>query len=500
MSSEFLVDSLKTSRILGIGVLRYENLRRALEALCQQGNHELIASVEHHFQSALWNQTIEIMEYDDFMNAKYDLSNCAPVGADLLDRLSFCEVTYLKMIGRLDYRNEMSYEERKNHYLRQVTFWNDFLERIAPSHAVFFNFPHEMYDYVIYNMCKIKGIRTLIFDDINLIPDTLFLIESIEESCPQIGVEYERLKAFGLEPILTKTKNYFDDFTGEKKNETPALIQELIKDKNKEEARSAKWKHWVSRLPILFKNPSMIFDIDFWYRLKYSMRKQERQLFDFYDNHAISQPDLQCKYIYLALQYQPECSSCPMGGAFVEQHLIAEIIAKNLPMGYRLYIKEHPLQKKYGRSVKLYEHITALPNTFLIDREYSSFTLIENSQAVATITGTAGWEAFLKGKPVLKFGHSFYQFAPGVFKIRTVKQTQDAMQKILQGLKITETEKKRYLEALEKASIDGWSLDFLKKPMTSLKTKDVIANITKALQEKISTNESQMAPPFRIVE
>lgn len=481
---------MKKSRILGIGVLNYENIRRALSALCQQGGHELIASVEYQFQSDWWKRPIEILDFTDCLHARYDLLKCAPIGADLLDQLSFCEVTYLKMIGRLDYRNEMSYEERKSHYLRQVTFWNDFLEKRKPTHAVFFNFPHEMYDYVIYNLCKIKGIRTLIFDDFSILPDTLFLIESIEESCPQIALWYDRLKAAGSDPILTKLKSYYADFNGKKENETPEAIQDLLKDKKNKEMWSGKMKYLFSRLPDIYKNPLMLFDRNFGARWKPSMVMQERRLFKVYDRLAVSQPDLECKYIYLALHYQPENSSCPMGGAFVEQHLIADIIAKNLPKGFLLYVKEHPLQKKHGRSVTLYERIAALPNTFLIDRKVSSFALTENSQAVATITGTAGWEGFLKGKPVLKFGHSFYQFAPGVFKIRTVKEAQEALQKISQGVKIAETEKKRYLEALEKTSIDGWVLDFIKKPMTSLKPEYVVANIAKALQDRINDNVS----------
>ena len=42
--------------------------------------------------------------------------------------------------------------------------------------------------------------------------------------------------------------------------------------------------------------------------------------------------------------------------------------------------------------------------------------LIAKSRAVATITGTAGWEALQMGKPVICFGYAWYRSFPGVFR------------------------------------------------------------------------------------
>ena len=46
-----------------------------------------------------------------------------------------------------------------------------------------------------------------------------------------------------------------------------------------------------------------------------------------------------------------------------------------------------------------------------------SFPLIANSKAVATVTGTVGWEAMVRRKPVLVFGLSWYEKYAGVLKI-----------------------------------------------------------------------------------
>ena len=50
-----------------------------------------------------------------------------------------------------------------------------------------------------------------------------------------------------------------------------------------------------------------------------------------------------------------------------------------------------------------------------MSRSVDTYRLMEHAQLVATITGTAGWEAISGGKPVIVFGHTWYKNFPGVF-------------------------------------------------------------------------------------
>ncbi|MDD5740103.1 MAG: hypothetical protein PHO20_05050, partial [Candidatus Peribacteraceae bacterium] len=94
-----------------------------------------------------------------------------------------------------------------------------------------------------------------------------------------------------------------------------------------------------------------------------------------------------------------------------------------------------------------------IPAVTFIPKETDTFQLIDHSLAVATATGTVSFEAFLRQKPVLMFGHYFYQYAPGVFRIRTSKDCEEALNAILHTQElIAERDVRIFLKALEECA------------------------------------------------
>lgn len=76
------------------------------------------------------------------------------------------------------------------------------------------------------------------------------------------------------------------------------------------------------------------------------------------------------------------------------------LVARSLPSGYALYIKEHPINPGDLNLSELFK-LAKEPNIKIVRPWVSSQYLIEQSKLVVTIEGTAGWEAFLSKKPVL---------------------------------------------------------------------------------------------------
>ena len=91
-----------------------------------------------------------------------------------------------------------------------------------------------------------------------------------------------------------------------------------------------------------------------------------------------------------------------------------------------------------------------------IRRSADTFTLREKCIAVATVTGTAGFEGLFRGKPVFLFGYRFYQYARGVYRIRTAEDMKSAIRAVfVEGKKPSLVEARLYLQAMEETGIRG---------------------------------------------
>jgi hypothetical protein len=176
-----------------------------------------------------------------------------------------------------------------------------------------------------------------------------------------------------------------------------------------------------------FKFLQKVFSPEVWIR-----KWEQHRTALLYDKYAVT-PDLTKPFIYVPLHFQPEASTCPMGGVFNDQELLVELLASELPEGMRLYVKEHPAQGELCRSKDFYETLRKIPSVTLVPRSFDTFELNNHSIAVATVTGTAGFEALFRQKPVLMFGHRFFQYAPGVLRIHSREDCREALQQVTKG-------------------------------------------------------------------
>jgi len=133
------------------------------------------------------------------------------------------------------------------------------------------------------------------------------------------------------------------------------------------------------------------------------------------------------KYVYFPLHLQPELTTAALGDDYADQLLALERLSAWLPDDYMIYVKENPKQTEKQRGPFFYKRLAALKNVRLLARDENSVELIQNSIAVATITGTAGWEALFYGKPVIIFGAAWYREFPGVYAFRSELDINDLL-------------------------------------------------------------------------
>lgn len=137
-------------------------------------------------------------------------------------------------------------------------------------------------------------------------------------------------------------------------------------------------------------------------------------------------------FVLFPVHFQPEASTMVQAPFFENQVAIIENIARTLPIGVMLYVKDH-YAAIGSKELEFYRQIKRLPNVRLINPYVDSHSLIKKSKIVITITGTVGWEAILYDKPVIVFGDVFYDVYSKVVKVTDYTKLSDAIKQILDG-------------------------------------------------------------------
>jgi len=142
---------------------------------------------------------------------------------------------------------------------------------------------------------------------------------------------------------------------------------------------------------------------------------------------------------------------------YVDQIALLQDISKSLPIGYRLYVKEH-VSSKGRRPIEFYNAIRNIPAVRLLGPDEDTWSLIRGAGALAVITGTMGWEGALFGKPVISFGDVFYNLLPQVYRAREVPKDQwyALFQKAVTGHRDNPDATLALVSAIHQASHPGW--------------------------------------------
>ena len=122
-------------------------------------------------------------------------------------------------------------------------------------------------------------------------------------------------------------------------------------------------------------------------------------------------------------------------------------------MGYKLYVKEHFVQPY--RNKVYYDDLKKIRNVTLIRTDYDSKELVRNSLCGVTGNGTVVLESVIRGTPMIIFGESGFQGAPGVHRVGSVEECKKAIAEIIGEKKqgIRQEEIRAYLAAFGENSL-----------------------------------------------
>ena len=380
----------------------------------------------------------------------------------ILSQLHSCETMVLKLMGQIEkHVGTLSYEKRKDIYLKHVRFWRHILINKKIDLVLSAHIPHvDYHGYVIYSLCKLLDIPVLFTHQ--TMPEFLYFINDLDDFFPELQNTYQEIlrsnKDIKLEPNSRGERLFL--FQTSKINKptpvymkkNPISIKKIIKKKKRQLVRVFKIlsSSYFYNMLLQWEQYPILF-----YKIigRKVLRVKNVTLRLFYER-CCEKPNLDTNYVYFPLHFQPELSTFPLAWDYVDQSLIVSIVSRCLPDNVKIYVKENPKQDRFHRSKAFYKKLMRTKNVVLVSRKFDTYTLIDHCSCVVTATGTAGWEAIFREKPVLLFGTIFYQYAPGVYRIETVEDCKNAIKEIFEQNKKPEIDKvKMFVKAFEQNTI-----------------------------------------------
>lgn len=171
------------------------------------------------------------------------------------------------------------------------------------------------------------------------------------------------------------------------------------------------------------------------------------------------------KFVFYPLQTEPEASMGQMSPEFFFQHAAIAAIARDLPAGCLLAVKE-TIHGVGRRPIGFYRQIMDLKNVVMLDMFEYGIEVVAKSVGVVTISGTPGMEAAIMGKPVIAFGeHCIYGFLDHVWDKADVRDLREPLATMVSGGFDREKAQRdglRFAEALAAASFNMGSYDYRK--------------------------------------
>lgn len=279
-----------------------------------------------------------------------------------------------------------------------INWYYDFILAHKINLIWFSYIPHQGSELILYYVAKFMKIKTKMFYQ-SLFANKTFVIDEIDQfgGFPNSVGQYLK---FSEKVVFGKPEQelfYMNNIAKPDSNFNFAfkIIKKRIKNRVKGKVSQ------IGLIPLLH-----ILDA-------------RKQWINYLSNRKWDEIDVEnMNFIYFPLHMQPELTTDPLGSFYGDQIFAIESLRKKIPMHVSIIIKENPKQTFEWREVNFYKRIERLENVFFVDSSVNTYYLLRNSKAVATITGTAGWEAILAGKPAIIFGAAWYKSLYGVFDAR----------------------------------------------------------------------------------
>ena len=382
-------------------------------------------------------------------------------------------------------RNIFSKKEKLSIFKIYINKTIDLLNEYSPNVIVFTHTPHELFDIVLIKVCELHKIKTVFPRGISIAG--YYILQNKINIKTHVKISEDKL-------ILIKRKIIDNKFTLNKNNIflNYYLIKSKITERNNLFLKLfyilfLKTKYLYNILKIFIKitinfsnkiklhniifspdnikyknnqkliaNPLTNFQLE---KIHYLENKKKFNLLKVYNSKCcIKKIDLQNKYIYFPLWFQPSSTLYPYADNFLNYLYSINLIRKNMPDNISLYIKESPdifnishhawFRGSFVRNFEFYNKIYKMKNVFLVNFDIKDEDLIKKSMAVVTLCDKNFIKSYISKKPTISLGNTLVKKQNGFFPCRNEQDIQKALKAIQKKITIKTFQVNKFLDQL----------------------------------------------------
>lgn len=440
-----------------------------------------------------------------------------------------CKKTFFKMLDFHTFNENLYTDYEKDElFIKTLNFILNFLKEESPDIIINLHIPHNYFEVLLAEVCEINKINHIFVRHFGI--PSVYTLQVELYSNNLINEYFLNDKEFNIncrnvhDSILVNSDEFKKNSVLTKKNnkwQNNSLI--FLDTNNKINSMS----FFLIRVCILFKENLKVlakiilslFKKNNVSSLKQSYYCPERlkvknkeiyaqKVSNFYFNYVSlksdikkfylikeykkfsKKPDLNNKFIFFPLWYQPSASTFPFAQKFMDNINVIKLLVKN-NYGLKVYVKEHEdnfnlsrhawVKGSYSKNIDFYEEMSKIEGLSFVDFEISDSELIDKSVAIATQPSKNALISTLRKKPVLMFGSSLLNGLDGIFNISDQRDLNVALSKIHQEFKIDTVNQNKFFNILSQFSFFTDKMNSFNKDETKTDYKDMLAILKKII-------------------
>jgi len=328
----------------------------------------------------------------------------------------------------------------------EIRLYEKILDDVKPDFLLMFE-THQQHNHIFYEICKSRKIKILLTSSTRIPSqnksvhsDMFYLTDEIDKFLPlpeNVDLDMEQKNS---------SKKTFDYKNEETIPESGSIL-----------------KYFSAFIKFLFTNDTNL-NTHFTYfgrnKLKvmvkiglYELRKKYRENFMKYNLEMnINNNEL---FIYFPLHQEQERVLLIGAPFYTNQFEVIHNIAKSLPVGYKLYVKDHPVMDVRGwRSVEEMKKIMNLYNVRLLHHSVDSDEIIKKSSLVISIKGSSALQAAFQNKPSITFENIGLYQLPSIHKLKCITELPDAIRNSIKK-EVNSDDLKKYLDATKQDTFES---------------------------------------------